>query len=229
MRIIESSALPPGSRDPRRLFAGIALALLLGVAAKPAAAQVSLFYSPGDNGIDPGIPLTLPDGVGLSIPLYLDGGDASSTAQPCEQGDGEEVCGWLIRLQADGGITIQDFIPDAGAASEWNAEPGVLQATGGNGTTGSLGPTRLGSVVIDIAGTGNLELTSGSVARSNLTLESLPGRLLIVPEPGIFHWPASLAVLASLGRRRARHVLINGIPERHSQVGDVEKRRKKSR
>lgn len=186
---------------PRRLPALLLAAALIN-AALPEVAGAELFYSPADDASDPGVPIALSIGPSQSLSLYLDGGSQPSSNEPCEQGDGDEVCGWIFRLRALDGIAIQSFVPETGSNAEWNASPVELRAIGGDAITGALGPTRLGSIVVDVTGPGTIEVESGFIATSALTSATIPTRTLVLPEPGVSGLVASAFVLLTLFARR---------------------------
>ena len=106
-----------------------------------------LYHSPNDDGVSGGVPGFVPAGQTVTLHLYLDVGSVASTADACYQGDGDELCGYLIRLSASG-LNLQSFTP-ADPDILFNLASPQIDLSGGDFEFGELGPTKLGDLVID--------------------------------------------------------------------------------
>ena len=165
------------------------------------AAPPALYHSPGDDGVSGGVPAFVDAGSGVTLYLYLDVGAAASTADPCFQGDGDELCGHRLRLTTTD-IEIQSFTttdPDLVV----NLSVGQLDLTGGDFQVGELGPTKLGNLVINAPTPGGtLDLVLGEFVTTQLVKESAttPETIVQVPEPG-----GTLALAVGVGLLAALH------------------------
>ncbi len=189
---------------PRAL---VAVPLIAVVLAFPATATPpALYHSPNDDGVSGGVPAFVPEGQTVTLHLYLGVGSVASTADPCFQGDGDELCGYQLRLTGSG-VNLQSFT---------GADPDILSnlvspqidLTGGDFEFGELGPTKLGDLVIDgPAPGGTLDLEVGDFVTTLLAKEqaTTPTTIVQVPEPGgpllLALGCALLAALRRLSRR----------------------------
>ncbi len=133
-------------RRSHRVIATTALFSLLVFFPRVAPALV-VFHSARDNGI-PSAPAVINNGATL-VPVYFDNGGTVGIA-PCTTLGGAEICQWAARFDTTGDLVIVDI--------DWNSEtveddeptiPAVVRAgTGGNATSGNLGPTPLATVSV---------------------------------------------------------------------------------
>lgn len=192
----------PLFRTERRPIAGLILALLGALAPLRGDAQVTVFHSPNDDGTAPSQVLVVQPGS-HTLHLYLETGTTPSASDPCHLGAGDEVCQWLVRLTAAGPLSFQSFAPVGDVRS--HLAGAAFAATGGEVSAGQLGAFKLGDLAIQASGTGNVVLSQGEVATSDLGRESIQVReLLKVPEPrstiGLLLGVAPLVVLARMRR-----------------------------
>lgn len=167
----------------------LALALLvLLLSSAVANALPTIFHSPNDDGEPaPGL-ASVALGV-QTLHLYIDGGSQASSALPCEEGDGDEVCTWEVSIVPTGDVTFQGFNNASGVES--NLDSSLLRAIGGNPFTGDLGPTKMGDLTINSVAGGTVELDRGDTVNAAQSIDALmPGELVDVPEPRV---PLSLA------------------------------------
>lgn len=173
-------------RDERRRRRAPLTALALLVFASSAAGSPPvLYHSPLDDGANGGVPATIPAATPATLHLYLDGGSNPSTADACLAGDGDELCGYLLRLTGSG-MNLELFTP-ADPDILFNLSGNQLDLTGGDFEFGELGPTKLGDLAIaDAVPGGSLDLQIGDVVSAALAKETLetPTAIVEVPEPG---------------------------------------------
>lgn len=183
------------------LVAGLFFGLFAG--AQTADAQtVSVFHSPGDDGLSP--TLAIPLGTTSTIHLYVDGGlTTSAVGEACEVGTGEELCAVETALAASGGVTLLTFTPATGAQGQ--IVGGVLRANRVDAVSGVVGPTKIGDLLIDTGVMGTLELQSGAYVDAALQMQPLaPTTALYVPEPSFSSLlGSSLLLLVALRRARS--------------------------
>ncbi len=184
---IDTRALEMPARRSFRAATWIAAlsAMLSLPASQPADAQI-LYHSPGDDGVSGGVPATVPSGGPVTLHLYLDAGGVASTVDPCWQGDGDETCGYRMRLLGTG-VTVQSFTP-VPASVQYNLVGNQLDFIGGEYEFGDLGPTKIGDLVIDAPTPGaTLDLTFGETVTTQLQTvpEPAPTTIVQVPEPGV--------------------------------------------
>jgi hypothetical protein len=162
-----------------------------------------VFHSPNDDGTSPPAIETLAPGS-HTLHLYVETGSTPSTSGPCDVGDGEEVCQWVIDTRGEGNVTFQSFTPVGDV--NWNLEGQLLTATGGDYVSGDLGVFKIGDLVILATDAGSVALIHGEVALADLSLASVEtGDIVSVPEPA--SWLMLVAGTAFLGllyRRRAQ-------------------------
>jgi hypothetical protein len=158
----------------------LAAAILAGQAM---AAPPTIFHSPNDDGISGGSPGVIEPGVSQMVHLYLQGGvNATSIGEACNDGDGEEVCGFDLLLEAQGGPSFSNFVPVVGTV--WALDPSSLRFNGGDFADGTLGAVKLGDLIFDAQLGDSIDLAEGQTADAALGLVDLtPSTLLIVPEP----------------------------------------------
>lgn len=186
-----------------RIAALIVCACLLAPVDAWAATPV-VYASPADDGANPGIPVYVPLGGTLTLYLYGDGGGlASSSGVACEDGSGEEICGWDVLVEARGGVSFIAFRPEGDIHHSLSAN--TLRFSGGDHQLGQLGATKLGELDIDTSAEGSVQLTGGQAVDAALELHDLRvTRFTYVPEPGVgIGLLAGAALLAVLSRWRA--------------------------
>jgi hypothetical protein len=200
---MDKDRLPTLSRVRQGLLRTVLLILASG-AAPASALPPDVYHSPNDDGVSGGIPATVPPGQPVTLHLYLGVGPVVSTALPCQEGDGDEVCGYLVRL-AGSGVALQSFTP-ADPDIVFNLASPQIDLTGGDFQQGELGPTKLGDLVIDgPAPGGTLDLVVGDFVTTTLAKEQSPTPTTIVtlPEPGMtVSLLLGVALLAGIGTRR---------------------------
>ncbi len=178
--------------------------LAAGLVCSPALAS-QVFHSPNDDGL-PGATQIPPGGV-QSVFLYIDGGAlASSPGDACNNGAGDEVCGFDLELTGLFGLTFSAFNADPGADLLVNFAAGSVRINGLDPVTPSTGPWRIGELLVNAAVGGEVELTSGEVIGADLASELLsPQTLVSVPEPGRLLMLASgFGLLLGLAPARAK-------------------------
>jgi hypothetical protein len=163
----------------------------------------ALYHSPGDDGVSGGVPATVAAGTGVSLHLYLGVGTTASTADPCFQGDGDELCGHRLRLTGTG-LEFQTFSP-ADPDLVFKVGPDEFLVTGGDFETGELGPTKLGDLVLDAYSTdGTVDLVLGEFVTTQLAKETTtPVTIVQLPEPGaLLSLALGAGLLSALNCRR---------------------------
>jgi hypothetical protein len=161
-----------------------------------------VYHSPADDGVMHAQPSTVAPGGPTTLHLYIGAGTTPSTSAPCLAGDGEEVCGYLLRL-ASTGLGLVSFAP-ADSDVLFGLQANRLDASGGDPATGQLGPTKVGDLVIDAAAPGGaLVLEVADFATTTLSLSSAPTPVSIVqvPEPGAAATMACGLLVLALVRR----------------------------
>ena len=95
------------------------LVLSLGLAiATSATVEPVVFHSPNDDAL-PGAPgLVLAPGA-HTLHLYIETGATASTADPCSQGDGAELCGWQLEIETSGAAELDGFTAVGDAATSF--------------------------------------------------------------------------------------------------------------
>lgn len=185
----------------RLLFSLVCLGWLAG----PALAVTSVYHSPNDDGL-PGS-TQIPAGGAQPVYLYIDGGPVSSAVgSACNDGQGDEVCGYDLELTALNGLTLSLFNADVGANLLVNFSASSMKVNGLDTQSPTPGPHRIGELLVNAVVGGEVELTSGEVVGADLGSEILPTTTLVtVPEPGqLLLLGSAIGLLVVLGRRRAR-------------------------
>ena len=181
------------------------LAVMVFLAPMTAMAQVTVFHSPNDDGTAPAEIVEVAPGA-HTLHIYLQTGSTPSTVDPCNAGDGDEICQWLVHVNAQGPITFPAFTPVGDV--RYRLDPSELSATGGDFDLGQLGVFKLGDLAIDAQDAGTVTLAYGEVASADLSrvfVES--GDLIMLPEPNTtIGLVAGIFGLAGLTRCRPRHV-----------------------
>ena len=143
------------------------------IALAPAALAASVYDSPGDDGAPAGVASIATDGTQRVLYLYIDGGpNESAGADKCSgSGDGDELCGWDLRIVAQAGMAIEDFLPEPGVVA--NLQGALLRANGIDAINPSAGPQRVGALIVSSLGDGDLVLGSGIAVGSTLAPQAL--------------------------------------------------------
>lgn len=178
--------------------------LAAGVICSPATAS-QVFHSPNDDGL-PGA-TQIPSGGVQSVFLYIDGGAVSSSpGSACNDGAGDEVCGFDLELTGLAGLTFSAFNADTGADLLVNFSAGSIRINGLDPLASSAGPQRIGELLVDAADGGGVELTSGEVIGADLGSEVLSAKTLVTaPEPASLPMLVSgLGLLLLLARTKAK-------------------------
>lgn len=184
----------------------LGLALVLGHVAFDARAQNVVYHSPDDNGANPGGAAGLPIGPGESFFLWLDAGFAASPpGTACDNGDGREICGYEVVIDALGSAFFVDFIPQSNVVHRLT--PNQLQVNGIFALNPTVGAVRIGELKVANGGvSGAVVVMGGEVVLAALQVEMVSqSTVATVPEP--FGWVplmAGMALLAGLQDRRAR-------------------------
>lgn len=183
------------------LVLGIALGLATSVQA-----QNVVYHSPNDDGENPGVALNLPVGPWESLFLYLDtGAIASANGVPCSDGNGRELCGYEVIVDALGGAFFVDFIPSNGVVHRLT--PTQLETNGIFGTNPQLGPVRIGELkVASSQPGGEVMVMFGQAILAGLQTETIPQAIVAVtpvPEPAVaLQLVPGALLLAGLARAR---------------------------
>jgi len=196
---------PPSGRSIETLYVPfVALLLTLFVAGASNAAPPMIYHSPADDGVDPGAPFEIPALVQTTLFLYIDAGTNASLADPCHQGSGDEICWWDLTLEGRDGLGLVSFIGSAGVVS--NLTPSSLVFNGGD-VNGTLGPTKIGELVVDGNAGGLLVLLPGQIVSSALNIAPVAQSALVtIPEPGQTGLFAGVAWLWALRHRAQRRL-----------------------
>lgn len=188
-------------------LARIAISLILVVGwSASARAQNMVYHSPNDDEVDPGTSVQLPIGPSESLFLYLDAGNqGSQSGIACNDGDGRELCGYDVKVDAVGGANFVDFIPESGVVHLLT--PTQLRANGLFATAPILGPVRIGELKVALTDEASeVVVTGGQVVLSALQIETIAQSVIAdAPEPGFVSglgW-AILGMAAAARRRRA--------------------------
>jgi hypothetical protein len=161
------------------LARGLALASLLAASAAQAAPAVNVFQDPTNTGTPGAPPATVTVGgpaVALNL-FYQQTGAGTSGSAVCNNGTGDEVCGWDIYVGTSApGVVLQSFTPDTGPGSDnmGAISGGVLRVNGGNPINGETGVHRIGTLFVTASTTGTVTVTgnlfvTASLAAANVT------------------------------------------------------------
>ena len=184
------------------------MATLVGavLVAGPAVADPpAIYHSPNDDGVNSGIPAFIAPNSSQTLHLYLAGGViATSNGQVCNAGDGEEVCGFDLFLEARNGVSFTSFVGEGNTVS--HLQPLSLRFNGGEFVLGSLGPVKLADLVVDAPDGGAIDLSWGQTLDSSLGLVALSsGTLVFVPEPSrLLLLALGFPFVLILGQRKLR-------------------------
>ena len=185
-----------------------------------ARAQSVVYHSPNDNGANPGSIYDLPVSTGEPLNLYLDAGVlASQSGTACNDGNGREVCGYEIVVDALGSAYFTNFRPEPNVV--YKLTSGRANINGLFSLNPALGAVKIGELTTASSDeNGAVMMTGGTVVLAALQDESVPQIMLAqVPEPiGSLPLIAGVALLAGLGRRRRRRRNYSRASSRASQT-----------
>lgn len=204
--------------NSKTILASMLLSLLVCSAASRAVAQVRVFHSPNDDGTSPAALVTLPPGT-HTLHLYVEAGSIPSQSVPCDVGDGEEVCQWMIDTKGEGNVSFESFTP-AGDV-KWKLGGQLLTATGGDHEFGNLGAFKIGDLAISATDAGSVALIHGEVALADLSVASIEAAdIVIVPEPSLWlSFVVGLGLLLVLDRvRSTRAGIRSSSPTRNDRI-----------
>jgi hypothetical protein len=178
-----------------QILTSLAVLLTMLTASMNAQGAVRVFHSPNDDGTSPPEIVTLDPGS-HTLHLYMETGLTPSQNAPCDTGDGEEVCQWMIDTRGEGNVSLESFTPVGDV--KWNLDGQLLAATGGDHEFGNLGAFKIGDLTISASDAGSVALIHGEVAGADLSVTAVEGEdLVLVPEPS--RWLMLVAGLGLLG------------------------------
>lgn len=166
-----------------------------------------VYHSPTMDGVNPGTPHVL-DEYDETLDLYFSpGANPTTTGEICLDGDGDEVCGITIVLQASGDVTFSSFTEEVTSDLVVNfSPPSSLTINRLNGTSGDAVAVRLGSLDVNVGTTGGdigVATTSEAVGAALQTLAVADNGTLAAPEPRLIgSIVAGVTMLAAAGRYR---------------------------
>ena len=192
------------SRTPNRfpaasffVFAGLIGACL---SSSAIAAPPVVYHSPSGNGSNPGWPHPL-TGPTDTLELYLSPGPAATPGgqEICLDGTGDEICGFTLRIESTGGLTLDALTPDVtNDILVHQNSPTSWTLNRINGLTGDSAPVRLGSLAVGVSGaTGEVRVGLGSeaVGAALQNVSVLDNGPIAAPEPRLA-WLLSFGTVA---------------------------------
>jgi hypothetical protein len=152
------------------------------------ALAIDVYQDPNDAGDPAAVPVTVPtDSSPVTINLYYDGGSTPTTGvgeTACENGAGDEVCGWDVHVEGTGGVTLDSF--DAGGADVVAAITGnVLRANGGDFASGTLGPQRIGELIVSATAGGDVRVAGNMYVSADLQGLPVPTAVPLLATTGL--------------------------------------------
>lgn len=212
------------SNIKRRYGVLLGLVLAAGLVSLDARAQNIVYHSPNDDGVNPGFAFELPIGPGESLFLWLDvGSTVSQNGTACNDGDGREICGYEVVVDALGSAVFSDFFPQLGGLGVVHQiTPSQLKVNGLFALNPTAGAVRIGELKVEVIDlTSAVMVMGGKVVLAALQVESVSqSNLATVPEPG--GWLPLLAGavwLLGLRRRRAPSILTHSSQDAPDGMG----------
>ena len=187
-RVVAFCSMPRRSRTS--LLGGLlAASLMLWIAILPstAAAVVDVFHSPDQSGSNPGSTPEIPGSAAPVLHLYIENSGAPTSAGTvCEDGNGNELCGYDLTFSPVGGVQFLSFVPAAGVIHAMTADRLRLNAVPAVSGIGSS--TFVGDLQVDttFAVNARIDLQPSEVLDASLNTAALASRTIAtVPEPGL--------------------------------------------
>ncbi|MEZ4334130.1 MAG: thrombospondin type 3 repeat-containing protein [Myxococcota bacterium] len=205
----------------RFLLAFGLLASILASASRASAAEAPIVYhSTLANHANPGV-AALVDGS-QTLELYLEIGAVSTNTvnrEVCVDGEGDELCGFTLVLEATGGVSLVEFCPTnlcaSGLVHHLDPATGVLRINRlGPAIDQAQTPFYVGRVVVDATGVGGELRVAAESQAVSARLQALGVRdagplAIYLPEPGVgLGLAGGLGLL--FGTRRARRACDRG-------------------
>jgi hypothetical protein len=191
-------------KTSQRYRVPLGLTLIAALFSLDARAQSVVYHSPNDNGVNPGIVFDLPLSTGEPLKLYLDAGALpSDSGDACNDGNGREVCGYDIDIDALGSAYFTNFLPEPNVVFTLTSKKAKIN--GIFSLSPGLGSVKIGQLTAASSDeNGAVMLTGGTIVLAALQSESMPQMFLAqVPEPlGSLPLIAGGVLLAGLSRRR---------------------------
>lgn len=181
----------------------VVVVLAVGLVVPDVSAQVRVFHSPANDGVDPGGTQAIEPGDPVTLHLYIENdGIPTATGTVCEDGDGNELCGYDLTIEGFGGIQFDAFSEMADTRQSLTTTRLRLNAVEAvNGVSGAI---YIGDLTIDATSGTTVDLVSGQVLDASLNLAPVAPRSLVsVPEPGVLAGLACGSLLLSLLKRWA--------------------------
>jgi hypothetical protein len=153
-------------------------ALLLLLAATAPACGVEVFPSAGSSCAAGSAPALTPDGAVATLDLCIRNNSSAATAAGtvCVDGDGAEICGWSLTLQAVEGAEFAAFTPGDGVLAQTTGK--MLRVNAIRPVEPGLTPQFIGTVRIRSIGRGQL-VSSGSYVTAAAKLAEIPRQTLV--------------------------------------------------
>jgi hypothetical protein len=174
-----------------------------------AQAQAVFYHSPSNDGSFPAVTPVLSYPGPAWLHLYVDvAGNAPTTiGVACDDGDGDEICGWHVSLTAGPGAELIFFV--AAPNVQYALSPAQLTATGVDAMTPGVDPVWIGDLIVqssDPATGGDIEATGLHVVKADLSVQHVARATVVtipVPEPASgLMLAAGVVALAGMARRR---------------------------
>lgn len=192
-------------------MATVAPLIALVMQAGSAYGQAALYHSPPNDGTIPAATPVLPSAGPEWLHLYADtaGNALTSTGTACEDGDGDEICGWHVSLEAGPGAELLAFTPAPG--THYSLTSTALSAAGVDAITPATAPVWVGDLQVqstDPMSSSSIDATGVHVVTAGLRAEPVAHTSIAtipVPEPGVVIGLGSgIVLLGALRRSRRR-------------------------
>jgi hypothetical protein len=165
------------------------------LAAGRADAQAALYHSAGNDGVPPTTTPVLPSPGPEWLHLYADtaGSNPTTSGTACEDGDGNEICGWHVTVQAGPNAELLSFTPAPGVYYNLSTSQVVdeLTATAVSVVSPpSVAPVWVGDLLVqstDPTLPSQVDVTGVHVVTADLSAQPVAVAtlaILPVPEPG---------------------------------------------